>query len=176
MTLRPYSATLQAAYRDTLGTPGAPEVIDDSQPVTPVAVVAQVNTSSTASYTRVTDGTDNLEVEADGKIRTGLESPSSSQTVVNIAFTGTGAAQDAYTVTSGKTFYMHGIQAEEGSTLLVYKNDASTRVARLRSDASAANQSGQFTSTMPIWAYTSGQIVKVNGTNLKLFNIWGFEQ
>jgi len=68
MALRPYSATLQAAYRDTLGTPGAPEVIDDSTPVMPVAVVAQVNTAATSSYMRITDGTDNLEITSTGGI------------------------------------------------------------------------------------------------------------
>jgi len=40
MTLRPYSADLQKVFRDTLKTPGAPEVIDDGDPVTPVAIVA----------------------------------------------------------------------------------------------------------------------------------------
>ncbi len=40
MTLRPYSADLQQQFRATLGTPGAPEVIDDAQSVVPVAIVA----------------------------------------------------------------------------------------------------------------------------------------
>lgn len=40
MTLRPFSADLQQQFRTTLATPGAPETIDDSQPVVPVAVVA----------------------------------------------------------------------------------------------------------------------------------------
>lgn len=69
MTLRPYSQTLQQAYRDTLGTPGAPEAIDDSVPVTPVAVVAQVNTANTSAFTRITDGTDTALVDTAGTLR-----------------------------------------------------------------------------------------------------------
>ena len=40
MALRPFSATLQQNFRNTLGTVGAPEAIDDSIPVQAVAVVA----------------------------------------------------------------------------------------------------------------------------------------
>lgn len=40
MTLRPYSADLQQQFRSILSTPGAPEAIDDGQPVVPVAIVA----------------------------------------------------------------------------------------------------------------------------------------
>lgn len=57
MVLRPYSADLQKTYRDTLSTPGAPEVIDDSQPVTPVAIVAGTVTATgtiTSTPTKVT--------------------------------------------------------------------------------------------------------------------------
>lgn len=55
MTLRPYSADLQKTFRDTLSTPGAPEVIDDAVPVTPVAIVAgNITTTVTADPTKRT--------------------------------------------------------------------------------------------------------------------------
>jgi len=55
MTVRPYSADLQQTFRATLGTPGAPEVIDDEQPVVPVAIVAgNLNTTVTVSPTKYT--------------------------------------------------------------------------------------------------------------------------
>lgn len=40
MVMRPYSANLQQAFRDTLQCPGAPKIIDDQSPVVPVAIVA----------------------------------------------------------------------------------------------------------------------------------------
>jgi len=83
VTLRPYSQTLQQAYRDTLGTPGAPEAIDDAAPVVPVAVVAQVNTSNTASYMRITDGTDTVAVSSAGSLYVEVAKSLSRLTGVN---------------------------------------------------------------------------------------------
>lgn len=54
MTLRPYSADLQKTYRDTLGTPGAPEVIDDGAPVVPVAIVGGIISATLAASTNKT--------------------------------------------------------------------------------------------------------------------------
>lgn len=54
MVLRPYSADLQQTFRATLLTPGAPEVIDDSEPVVPVAIVAGNLTATLPSTVTVT--------------------------------------------------------------------------------------------------------------------------
>lgn len=104
MTLRPFSADLQKQFRDTLGTPGAPEVIDDGQPVVAVAVVAQVNTASSAGFTQVTDGTDTLAIGTDGGI---IPSKNPFGTVLFAAAskTTTGSAVLA-TVTAGKTAHI----------------------------------------------------------------------
>lgn len=42
MTNRPFSQQLQENFRGILKTPGAPDVIDDSAPVVPVAVIANI--------------------------------------------------------------------------------------------------------------------------------------
>lgn len=102
MALRPYSATLQKAYRDTLGTPGAPEVIDDGVPVTPVAIVA---TSALGSAVAISDGTDTLAVNSDGSINVqssagGFSVEGSGQTIVSNT---NGKAGTAITAGTGVT-------------------------------------------------------------------------
>jgi hypothetical protein len=43
VTQRPFSADLQRQFRDTLRTPGSPEIIDDQNEVIPVAIIAGQN-------------------------------------------------------------------------------------------------------------------------------------
>lgn len=127
MTLRPYSATLQAQFRDTLGTPGAPEVIDDSQPVQAVAVVATVNTASSAGYTQITDGTDTLAINTDGSIN--LSSiPTGATRIRKQMYCSFGASegQDIYTVTGGKTLYISQMTIGSVSVALFNVGDALT--------------------------------------------------
>jgi len=113
MTLRPYSATLQKAYRDTLGTPGAPEVIDDGVPVMPVAIVA---TSASGSSVSISDGTDTLLVNTDGSIN--VVSSSTSVTQVGYANDMAGTAAAAATLyTPTLDFYCTAITiAIQGGT------------------------------------------------------------
>lgn len=99
--------------------------------------------------------------------------PSSSQSVINIHNICNGGAQDAYTVTAGKTFYLMGAVIEDSASLCtIYKNDGTTKVLVLFSPTGGWG----ISSATPIWVYTAGQIVKVNGTNSKLVNFWGIEQ
>lgn len=87
MTLRPYSATLQKTFRDTLETPGAPEVIDDGNAVTPVVVVGgSLNVSVT---------TDNSPPQLSSN-QTFVAKTSRFNAAANTSY-------DMYTPTSGKT-------------------------------------------------------------------------
>lgn len=173
MTLRPFSATLQAQFRDTLGTPGAPEVIDDSQPVQAVAVVATVNTASSASYSQITDGTDTLAINGSGNLISELPIPRGSQSVININGTGNGASQNAYTVTTGKTFYLYGYFVQAGFNIAVYLNNGTTKVGDLTTSANSTQC--PFTSFCPVGVYTSAQVVKVTASNTATYFLWGVE-
>lgn len=76
MALSPISPLLQQAYRDTLLVSSAPVSIDSDVPIMPVAVVATVNTSSSASFTRITDSVDNLAINTAGSINVVQSVPS----------------------------------------------------------------------------------------------------
>jgi len=147
MTLRPYSATLQAAYRDTLGTPGAPETIDDSSPVVPVAVVAQVNTASTAGFVQVTDGTDTLQIVSTSygygaltysqteALKTGVGFAAGTTGQVIKQFQGgnanSGVDTTFYTPTAGKTFYLTSFWGSQNNAAIVdwtLKDNATAKV------------------------------------------------
>lgn len=106
MTLRPFSADLQKQFRDTLQTPGAPEVVDDGQPVVPVAVVAQVNTATSSGFTRITDGTDTALVTTAGSLHVAPDLLPGGGTLFRYYAAGTGANVTAHTVTAGKTAYV----------------------------------------------------------------------
>ena len=100
MTLRPYSADLQKAFRDLLGTPGAPETVDDSAPIIPVAVVA--SSPDTVRYlsgqtttSTVTNRTDTYTVPS-GK----------SWTIRNVVMSRAVAGLTDFTLTLGGTTYV----------------------------------------------------------------------
>jgi hypothetical protein len=159
MVLRPYSADLQKAYRDTLGTPGAPETIDDSQPVLPVAVVAQVNTSSTSTFVKITDGTDTAAVNTDGSL---IVAPNVGA-MVQFAFTGTGSVATAYTVTTGKTFYLMNIMGfdhSSGTSREFYASNGTTK--RFTHFDGNTGNSGAWFAFYPMASWASGEFVKIN--------------
>lgn len=118
------------------------------------------------------------EVTITGSVSTATPIPSTTNAVVNTAFTTTGAAQDAYTVPAGYTFHLMGIccQTVGNRTLTIYKNDGATAVFGVYQEANGAGWFGdsyRFSSICPIWSYTAAQVVKVNGTNGVPWNIWG---
>lgn len=96
-----------------------------------------------------------------------------NQTQVNVVATGNGAVQNAYTTTSGKTFYLMGIQCSAGYVATFYKNDGTTAVLQHQSGAQTAPATASPT---PIAVYTSGQVVKVNASNTSTYYFWGIEQ
>lgn len=159
MALRPYSADLQQTFRTTLGTPGAPEVIDDSQPVVPVAIVAgSVNVSTNVAVTP------------------SLNQPLPSQTVITRFqyLASTGAV--IYTVPAGKTFYCTGALLETVVT------GADIRIAVAGVDTIRCLTQG---ASIPIrlsggilFQATAGQaitLVHAAGASNGVGNIWGFE-
>lgn len=126
MVLRPFSATLQKQFRDTLETPGSPSLIDDETPVQAVAVVAQVNTASSAGYVQVTDGTDTLAINTNGSINIGQTIPSGATLIrkqMYCSFAGA-EAQDIYTVTGGKTLYITNMTLSSPNTVQYNVGDA----------------------------------------------------
>lgn len=106
----------------------------------------------------------------------GCPVPNSAQTIININGTGNGAVQDAYTVTAGKSLAVFTIEVDKlagGTSLILFKNDGTTR---LMSIANVVNEiSPVISSAIPIWIYTSTQIVKVNAANGAGYNIVGVE-
>jgi len=169
MTLRPYSATLQAAYRDTLGTPGAPETIDDSQPVVPVAVVAQVNTASTAGYTQVTDGTDTINVTSIGGLITG-GTPKSGVVV------GANTGATIYTPTAGTTFYCTGYSISSSANSITQLVVNATNVSSVNLTALqpfGMNAGGQALSSAT--NSTPVTVVHTGGAGTHNVSIYGFE-
>lgn len=96
-----------------------------------------------------------------------------SQTFINVNGSGTGSTITAYTVTSGKTFYLYGFQESVGYIGVVYKNDGTTTVV---SHQCSGTVQSPIVSSVPMAVYTSGQLVKVNASNSSTFWLWGVEQ
>ena len=96
-----------------------------------------------------------------------------TQTFINVNGAGNGTTQTAYTVTTGKTFYLYGFQESVGYIGVVYKNDGTTIVI-------THQQSGTVqmpvVSSVPLAVYTSAQLVKVNASNSSTYTLWGVEQ
>jgi len=106
----------------------------------------------------------------------GIAIPSATQTVVTVKATGNGSSQDAYTVTTGKTFYLYGLLVRGVSaSCIVYANDGTTEKCSLETGATNAN-SASVSSAVPIGVWTTGQIVKVTCSNTKVYTFWGIEQ
>ena len=96
-------------------------------------------------------------------------------TPVNINNVCSGALQSAYTVTTGKKFYLMActFQQVAAGQCLVYKTDGTTPVILMNTLATTLND--RVISSVPIWVYNSGEFVKVNGNNTATCNFWGFE-
>lgn len=190
MTLRPFSATLQKQFRDTLETPGAPEVIDDSQPVMPVAVIATVNTATSAGYTQVTDGTDTLAVNTNGSINTVPESntmpgmPSGTkvrvQACISISMT-QNTAVTIYTPTAGYDFYLTDIAVEGivADSLVRIGDNISGNARTTSSNAFGWQWNGGGLSKIhfqtPIKISTVLKLSQSGATNSGLVSYMGFE-
>lgn len=177
MTLRPYSATLQAAYRETLGTPGAPELIDDGTPVQPVAVVAQVNTASTSSYTRITDGTDTAAINTDGSFPISEQAsclPYGATPICKYVYqvnTGT----TIHTVTAGKTFYLMGYSLNAGAAGDQGITVNGTQICKYYMAANAINN---VAASKPIASAAATQTIVLThgaGAGQGIATIWGYE-
>lgn len=123
MTLRPFSATLQKQFRDTLETPGAPSEIDDGQPVIPVAVIAQVNTATSAGYTQITDGTDTAEISTAGELS--VAATKKTATVVSGARSASAGTTTIGTVGASKVWRILSLQISGLGTLSNFENEAS---------------------------------------------------
>jgi len=105
----------------------------------------------------------------------GIALPTASQTPINQNFTLTGSVATGYTVTSGKSFALFGIIARiagGGGYCDVYKPDGTTM---LIGGSTADARSIIVMSAVPIWVFTSGQAVKVDGTNAMKVNFIGVE-
>lgn len=106
-----------------------------------------------------------------------LPTPSASQTLVNVEFTMTGSIATAYTVTTGKTFYLFGFTCEDSTTpIMFYANDGTTRRCYYRQLATTGAVSPNMNSSIPISSWTTGQAVKINGQNTVKIQFWGVEQ
>jgi len=108
---------------------------------------------------------------------TGIPTPTASQTVIQKTQVNSGAQTNVYTVTTGKTLYIHGV--------LFKNNNAGYSTDSLDNNAGTVilNCNIPPTSSMlmtggVLAVYTSGQVVKytcgrgADGT----INIWGVEQ
>ena len=101
----------------------------------------------------------------------GMTIPNSSQTAWHYTATTNGAAQDFYTVPANKTLYVTALEMVGVSCgINVYENDGATKVWVDTTSATVPNAS-----TPPgfIAVYTTGQIVKINGTNGGSLNAYG---
>jgi hypothetical protein len=68
MVLVPINPDVQQSYRDTLKIPASPSMIDTDEKIIPVAIIAQASIASTAQFMKITDGTDNMNVNVDGSL------------------------------------------------------------------------------------------------------------
>jgi len=161
VAIRPFSADLQKQFRDTLQTPGSPEVVDDGQPVIPVAVVAQVNTATSSGFTRITDGTDTALVTTAGSLHVATDVLPGGGTFFRYYGAGTGANVTAHTVTAGKTAYViwfSGGGSVNGYSALLTSADATIINGRF-----LANTSFLY-SEQVLASYAAGTNVRVIGS------------
>jgi len=104
----------------------------------------------------------------------GLNTVGAGQTIVNKCFSGAGSSQNVYTVTAGKTFYLHGAllsMSGANGDMIVYLNDGTTKcwdVIGISNIPTSINGD--------LGVYTAGQNVKVNASNGHRAQIWGVEQ
>lgn len=110
-------------------------------------------------------------------VPTGIATAGTGQTVITQNTATNGAAQDAYTVTAGKTFYLYAIHFTCSTTgnCYVYKNDGTTIVSLSYTTAAGSNNDLITGGGCPLAVYTSGQKVKINGTTGYHLTIYGVE-
>jgi len=106
----------------------------------------------------------------------GILTPSATQTIIN-ARSNTNGNADLYTVTTGKTFYLMGVWSQNSGvySTKIFKNDGTTVVAWMQTTATNTTSTSITAGGCPIWAYTSGQVVKGNGGGQD-YGVWGVEQ
>jgi len=136
--------------------------------VTPPAEAGQVT---------ITDGTDSLLINTDGSINAVTSLFPSGGTPVFIRGTGTGASQNAYTVTTGKSFYIYSVWhgGVAGAHFTDIYDNAGTTVQVELFTATASQGESINGGGMPLSKHTSGQVVKVTATNAMLYGINGVE-
>jgi len=94
---------------------------------------------------------------------------------INVKSLGTGAAQDLYTVTAGKTFYLMGLWVAGGVAGEAIINDNAGTTRRVSTKCTVA-ESRSVSASTPIAVYTSEQIVKSEAANNLTYGIWGYEK
>lgn len=111
MAVVPINPDLQKSYRDTLEIPEAPSFIDTQLPILPVAIVANSANAANAQSVIQSDGSNNI-TDVETVKTTAFRKGNSNQEIINVS-TGiggraitAGTGYTAYTVTTGKTFYM----------------------------------------------------------------------
>lgn len=111
MVQSPISSDLQAAYRSVLSSQTAPTTFDTDTPLTPVVILGTASLNTAASFMKLTDGNDNLDINSDGSLNiVGVPKLDSTKTEVRIvtgkapASITAGTGSLLYTVTAGKKF------------------------------------------------------------------------
>ena len=121
---------------------------------------------TSADSVKITDGTDELAINADGSIISG------DKTSVNAYNAGTGTDITVYTVTGGKTFYMTEIIWCFGGTGNIYLDDSATRKLHL---PATANSVMHFKFKTPI-PFTTDVRVKSSASNTHYALVNGYEE
>jgi hypothetical protein len=119
------------------------------------------------------NGTSSTELSITGGV--GALIPNSEQTIVNISGTGNAGVQEAYTVPSGKTFYLFGYYAvlATGADITIFKTDGTTIVSRRAYATTAVEGAPHNNFTSPPWYWTTGEIVKVQASLNAVYVLWG---
>ena len=148
--------------------PGNTNLIDSLQPTLIHGVIPSTASDIISSITAKQD--------PNGEVSLGIHQDFIG-TLVQYSAAGNGATQNAYTITTGKKFYLMGFRinglAKQGQ---VYKTDGATIITILNSSATVPSlQTGGF--GLPLWIYNSAEIVKVFGTDASTqLEFWGFEK
>jgi len=113
-----------------------------------------------------------------GGITNSLNSPSATQTFIEIPVTNTGAAQTAYTVTAGKTFYLCGLTVPGASAnfFLQILNEDTDAQEMLVYPSLTSNNATVIGGICPIKSYAATKNVRVAGFNGQKSYLWGYEQ
>lgn len=174
MALYPISATLQKAYRDTLGIPSAPAYIDSEEKIVPVAIIANPSSTDVAALVRPTDGTDIIAINADGSLAAAKKYLNPDDMIRGQALIQGTTLTTVYNNTTGGTVYIDEIHcrwndtnaASAGLLLEITESNGTTVVIILLDTRQAANTglTGEQRQTVnvPI-ALENGRIVRTAG-------------